>query len=68
MLNEPFRLVRTEIAYAKIQLGGGSDFVSPVTSELRTFLPNQDENACARKFNTWHKFHVNTQILMDATQ
>jgi VWFA-related protein len=42
MLNEPIRLVQTEISYANIPLGDGSGFVLPRSSEVHTCLQNQE--------------------------
>jgi hypothetical protein len=68
----PIRSAKTEIDYAKVSLGDGTEFVLPVRSNIRVCSGDASQSDdCARnleKFSNWHRFGVKTRIVSDVAQ
>jgi VWFA-related protein len=68
----PIRSAKTDIEYAKVPLGEGTEFVLPVRSNIRVCSgegpPFQDCAHNVEKFTNWHLFGVKTRIVSDVDQ
>ena len=65
----PIRSARTDIDYAKVPLGDGTEFVLPIRSNIRVCSGEASQfDDCSRiveKFTQWHRFGVKTRIIPD---
>jgi hypothetical protein len=64
----PIRSAKTDIDYAKVSLGDGSEFVLPIRSNIQVCSGAPPFEDCAHnteKFTNWHRFGVKTRIVSD---